>query len=296
MSTTSRDLSHTSPRLERLKCALACPTCGGDLDFEPDGGKCANCDAVFPVRNGRIYFVEGVRAQDAVDDFKGRFRRVLGNLYYGAATIITPVLIPSFQRMVRRRLDPSTKLVVDIGAGNRRLSDDVIALDFVDYDAVDVVCDLRALPFKPGSVDAFVSSGVLEHLPTPELVVRDLARCTRKSGEALHVIPFLFPYHASPHDYTRWTHKGAELLFSRFASVDVVALGGPVSLFLLGLAEFLSIIFSLGIPKLRGLAYVVACLLVFPFKLLDLPFIGRRAFISLSPLLRVHARDVTREE
>jgi ubiquinone/menaquinone biosynthesis C-methylase UbiE len=63
-----------------------------------------------------------------------------------------------------------------------------------DYDAVDIVCTLDALPFRDGEVDALVSRSVLEHVAAPSAVLAEFARCTRPGGIGIHMIPFLFPY------------------------------------------------------------------------------------------------------
>jgi len=60
----------------------------------------------------------------------------------------------------------------------------VIGVDLFDYDAADVVCDLAALPFADGSIDACVSRSVLEHVPDPPTVMEQCHRVTRSGGWA----------------------------------------------------------------------------------------------------------------
>ena len=81
--------------------------------------------------------------------------------------------------------------MVDLGSGNNRLSDNIIALDAVDYDTVDIVADLARLPFRTASIDGFASRSVLEHLPDLPAAMRELVRCTRSGGVGVHLIPFL---------------------------------------------------------------------------------------------------------
>ena len=49
------------------------------------------CGKAYPIRNGKIYFVEPVKAEDALDLVKGRFKKFLGPKYYHlAVNIIGP--------------------------------------------------------------------------------------------------------------------------------------------------------------------------------------------------------------
>jgi SAM-dependent methyltransferase len=273
-------------RLDRLKAVLACPGCGGDLEYGEHQARCRGCGAAFPIRGCKIAFTEVPRREDSLDDLKGKLKRWLGPLYYSVGIdVIAPTYPINFRKLVRRYLDPRRQLVVDVGCGNRRLDPDVIGIDLFDYDAVDVVCDLTALPFKPGSVDAFVSRSVLEHVRDPAAAVRHLLRCTRPGGLGVHLIPFLFPFHASPHDYQRYTHKGHEVLFAGYELVEQRNATGPVTLFLLMTIELLSVLFSFGLPRLKALSYLLFCGLLFPLKYLDVVFVNRRCFLTMAPTI-----------
>ncbi|NQV20158.1 MAG: methyltransferase domain-containing protein, partial [Rhodospirillales bacterium] len=207
-------------------------------------------------------------------------------LYYSiGTTIIAPTFPFSYHRAIRRHIDPSGKIVVDIGSGNTRAHDDIICVDLFGYDEVDIVCDLGKLPFKPNSVDGFTSQSVLEHVPKLPALADRLCQCTRPGGVGLHLIPFLYPYHASPGDFTRLTHTGAAGLFPGWDVVEQTNVTGPVTYFLLGIIEFLAAILSLGSSRVRGPLYLALCLLTFPVKFLDAPFIGRKAFLSMAPTI-----------
>jgi SAM-dependent methyltransferase len=277
----------TAPtRFERLKPVLACPGDGGKLDFTPQGAQCQECGSAYPIKNGKIYFVEVPLRVDSLDSLKGRLKRWLGKYYYTfGLQVIAPTYPFNYRRRIVRWLEPHRQLVVDVGCGNHRLDDDIICLDLYDYDAVDVVCNLEALPFKPQSVDAFVSRSVLEHVPDPVRVVRHMHRCTRTGGMSLHLIPFLFPFHASPHDFQRYTHKGLELLFQGWEVVEQTNATGPVTLVLISAIEFLSILLSFGRERVKAYAYLLCCLLFFPLKYLDAPFVNRRSFLTLAPTI-----------
>lgn len=275
-----------NPRLERVKTILICPSCGGDLAFDQAAANCRDCSEVFPIRGGKIYFKQAPASADDLDEVKGRLKKLLGNYYYTIGRdIIAPTYPFNFSKHLLRRLNPAEQIVIDAGCGNHRLDEHVIGMDFFDYEAVDIVCNLDALPFKDNSVDAFVSRGVLEHLPYPARAVNNFHQCTRPDGLGMHLVPFLFPFHASPHDFQRYTHKGLEVLFERWEIVEQFNATGPVTLGLVNTIEFMSIVFSLGWPPAKAYLYLGLCVLLFPLKFLDAPFINRKSFLTLAPTI-----------
>lgn len=270
-------------RLERLKPVLACPRCEAGLEFSADAARCRQCAARYPIVDSRVYFIDRPQRSDDLDRLKGWLKRRLGRAYYTIGIrIIAPTFPFNFARHVRRHLDPASEIVVDAGSGNNRIHPDIICLDMFDYDTVDLVCSLDALPFRSDSVAGFVSRSVIEHLPAPARVVDQFHRCTRPGGHGVHLIPFLFPYHASPADYHRFTHEGQRILFARWEMVDTTNAAGPVTVALVVLLEVLATILSVNRPGPKSVVYLALCLLLFPLKFLDAPFVGRRAFIGSS--------------
>jgi SAM-dependent methyltransferase len=279
-------VARVTTRLTRLESVLACPRCTASVAFLDGAVGCDGCGAQYPIRGGKIYFVEPPRPVDALDTLKDRLKRRLGRRYYSIGVdVLTPTYPFAYREWVRRYVDPGRQLVVDVGCGNHRIDPDVIGLDLVDYDAVDLVCDLDALPFKPASVDAFVSRSVLEHVPDPAGVVRQFHALTKAGGVGLHLIPFLFPFHASPHDFQRFTHRGLERLFEGWTIVAQANATGPVTLALTSGIEFLSVVLSGGRERVKPYVYLGLCGILFPLKYLDAPFVGRRAFLTLAPTI-----------
>ncbi len=271
-------------RLERIKSVLACPHCGAGLEFSEERAACRGCSNEYPIRNGKIYFVQPPQRTDELDRFKGRLKSLLGDWYYRIGIwLIAPTYPFNYAARIRRHLDPSRQIVVDLGCGNHRIDQDVITVDLFDYPAVDVVCDLDALPFQAGSIDGFVSRSVLEHVADPIGLIRQCRRCTRPGGMTIHLIPFLFPFHASPNDFHRYTHQGQQLLFQGWEIVEQTNATGPVTLALLCTIEFASTILSCGWNRLKVVTYLILCALLFPLKFLDFPFVNRKSFIGLAP-------------
>jgi SAM-dependent methyltransferase len=273
-------------RLQRIAPFLTCPTCKGDLDNGAESFTCRDCKSNYQICNGKIYFIDPLAAGDALDVIKHRLKKYLGLLYYTiGVTIIAPSFPFNYAGAIRRHVNPRHELVVDLGCGNHRIDDDIVTLDATDYGAVDIVARLEALPLKTGSINALCSRSVLEHIPDVDGALAEMVRCTRPGGLGLHFVPFMFPFHASPYDFRRWTYVGARQMFQGWHVLEQRATAGPVSLFLICFLEFISALLSFGSERIKAVVYLLLCLLVFPFKLLDAPFIGRKAFIGLAPTI-----------
>lgn len=273
-------------RLERLLAHLACPHCHGELIEEAQQFVCAACSKAYPIRNRQIHFITPFHAEDALDVIKNRLKKYLGTAYYTVGvTVLAPSYPFNYRRAIRAHVDPAAALVVDLGCGNHRIDDDIVTLDATDYQAVDIVADLGALPFKDGAIDALCSRSVLEHVPDLPTAAVEIGRCTRRGGLGIHFIPFMFPFHASPHDYTRLTHAGAARLFGPWLLVEQRGTAGPVTLFSICFIECMATLFSFGRQKLKAPIYFLFCLLVFPLKIFDAPFVGRKSFLGLAPTI-----------
>jgi ubiquinone/menaquinone biosynthesis C-methylase UbiE len=79
---------------------------------------------------------------------------------------------------------------------------------------VDVWCDLtETLPFGDGEFETIILSDVLEHIPEPANLWKEMARVLSPSGKVLISVPFCYWIHERPYDYYRYT----EYALRRFA-------------------------------------------------------------------------------
>ncbi len=78
--------------------------------------------------------------------------------------------------------------------------------------SVDVFGDGNALPFAEGSFDTVLCTEVLEHVPEPGQLVRQMARVLKPGGRLLCTVPFSQPLHELPNDYYRFTPSALEII------------------------------------------------------------------------------------
>jgi SAM-dependent methyltransferase len=69
----------------------------------------------------------------------------------------------------------------------------------------DILCDAAAVPLPSECCDVIVLGEVLEHVPEPKKVLQESYRLLRPGGRVFATIPFIYPLHADPHDFGRYT-------------------------------------------------------------------------------------------
>jgi len=152
-----------------------------------------------------------------------------------------------------RGLPPGTR-ILDVGAGPCRYRPLFAhcryeAQDFAQftptddsyrdwkYGTLDYVCDATAIPVEDGSFDAVLCTEVLEHVPEPIEVIREMARITRPGGAALITAPHLMGAHQEPyHFYGGFTPHFYQRFLSQFG-FEIVKLTPNGGLFRLCLQE-----------------------------------------------------------
>ena len=171
-------------------------------------------------------------------------------------------------------------LVVDIGAGGRRLGNHVVTVDFLQLPQTDIVADICQLPFANETVDLVVATGVLEHVADPSVLLLEARRVLRPSGH-LHIeVPFLQQYHEDPVDYQRWTLPGMRHILEQhgFALTESGCHIGPTVTLITLVAHYWQIVFEgptlLNKILANGIFWILS-LVFFPFKYLD-ALIGKK--------------------
>ncbi|HCC59448.1 MAG TPA: hypothetical protein DEQ47_19720 [Solibacterales bacterium] len=130
-------------------------------------------------------------------------------------------------------------VLLDAGAGESRhraifARQRYIAVDLAvgdaawNYQKLDVIGDLTALPFANGAFDAVLNVVTLEHVRDPALALREMGRALKPGGRLLLIAPQDWEVHQSPHDFFRYTRHGLRHLLEQagFEAIDIRAAGG----------------------------------------------------------------------
>jgi SAM-dependent methyltransferase len=63
----------------------------------------------------------------------------------------------------------------------------------------------ETIPIKNSVFETIIFCEVLEHLKNPESALGEIYRVLKEEGKLIMTVPFLYPFHADPNDYQRWT-------------------------------------------------------------------------------------------
>ena len=164
------------------------------------------------------------------------------------------------QAMMAPYLRPDLTLY-DVGCGEKPfagfLRDRVarhigVDVDYGFYDAghIDLVGSADDLPLEAGSVEAILSSQVIEHLPDPDKAIAEAARVLKPGGLMFLSYPYLYPIHAPPWDFARLSQFAMDRMLATHGLelVERRTLGG--FWYLLGAV---TPIYLKGLPPLRAL-------------------------------------------
>jgi SAM-dependent methyltransferase len=114
-------------------------------------------------------------------------------------------------------------LVLDAGAGDApyRSLFAHVRYETADFELVDkpyakstYVCDLASIPAEDSRFDAILFNQVMEHLPEPKLVLRELFRVLKPGGRMIFTAPLFYEEHEQPYDFYRYTQFAVRYLFS----------------------------------------------------------------------------------
>jgi SAM-dependent methyltransferase len=143
-----------------------------------------------------------------------------------------PYFIP--RKLLREQLrGPASEvhgMLIDLGCGYkpyRPFFKQVTAYIGLDSDGrrrPDVVGVATAAPFA----DAVLCTELLEHCPSPDEVVREIARILKPGGTLLLSSPMSWNLHYEPHDYYRFTRYWLQVIVARagLETASVSRIGG----------------------------------------------------------------------
>jgi SAM-dependent methyltransferase len=200
-----------------------------------------------------------------------------------------PWLTWQCDRQVERVLArlPPGGVVVDLGAGGRKISPRTICLDFVALPNTDVIGDVHRLPLRDASVDLVYATGLFEHVADERVLIREIERVL-KVGGIVHVeVPFLEQYHEDPIDVRRLTVPGLEMAMNAgsFATLAKGAHIGPTVTLLNTTARWWALWFEGESKAAKALSFATFAglsTLFWPLRFLDKILIRKKGAHALA--------------
>ena len=175
---------------------LACSACGGPLAGEAAPSGCPRCGTAFAA---------GTRAVSAVPTGSYVIPKTISTSFCG---------YDADERGLVESVAAQGGRVLDFGAGLRsEANETVISLEIADMPPIDVISVSDRLPFADNTFDAAMSLHVLEHVPRPWVIAKELQRVVKPGGTILSTVPYVCPVHGFPYHFFSMTPRGLRGLF-----------------------------------------------------------------------------------
>ncbi|MDR3465415.1 MAG: class I SAM-dependent methyltransferase [Xanthobacteraceae bacterium] len=193
------------------------------------------------------------------------------------------------------RAVPAGARVLDVGAGSapyRKLFAhcDYKTQDFAQlrddqlrhggYATIDIFCEAHAIPVRDASFDVVLCTEMLEHVPEPIAVVRELGRILAPGGRLILTAPLGSGIHQEPYHfyggYTPFWYRRF-LAAAGFGEIVVTANAGTLRHVAQETIRFVRMTwpFGLGAPWYVALAWLPAWLVLAPVLALGVPLAAR---------------------
>jgi SAM-dependent methyltransferase len=281
---------------QKLLNILGCPKCKSKLKYEKNKLLCDFCNVDYSFeKNIPIFSSKGKLYDKQYYSDAGRggqvskFSKSANLVSFLRNTIkkITPSvrvwtkrakeIVPAYLKDYSKT--DSSKVVLNVGSGRSRHMrkllqdyDNVLRLGISAEGNVDIVGDVRYLPFQDTKVDFISIVAVLEHVDDPARAVDQMHRALKVGGKIYAEIPFCRDYHEMPCDFYRFTISGIEKLFEKFKCLEKGIASGPGSAMSLAISSFCSILLSFNSIRLYNIWHRIFIMITKPIQYLDLLF------------------------
>lgn len=229
-------------RMSKKELCLVCPSCKVfEINRRDDRFICNNCNLSYKIKDGYPILInfnlEHVFIKE--NDIKiknkniknNKFKDKILNFFYGVSKVTETNVINFLDT-----LSNDSKKVLVIGGATKGSGTDklwennqikITSLDLVGTENVDYIVDAHYLPFKDETFDGVWIQAVLEHVLSPDIVVKEIFRVLKNNGLIYSEIPFMQQIHMGKYDFTRYTASGHRFLFKNFEKINMGVNGGP---------------------------------------------------------------------
>ncbi len=111
--------------------------------------------------------------------------------------------------------------ILDVGSGrNNRYhalctnAEKFTTLDTDPRGQPDILSSAETIPLADNCMDGVLCTQVLEHVPHPQTVMKEIARVLKPGGYCVLTVPQMNELHEVPHDYFRYTCFGLTTMFT----------------------------------------------------------------------------------
>lgn len=106
-------------------------------------------------------------------------------------------------KTARQEIKSGSK-ILDAGAGSvkyKKFFQDCIykTQDFKQYGEIDYLSDIVNIPVEENSFDAVICTEVLEHIPRPDLAIKEFSRILKRGGNLYLTAPLMSGIHQAPY-------------------------------------------------------------------------------------------------
>ena len=99
------------------------------------------------------------------------------------------------------------------------------SMDIADKGSPDQVGDVQNMQFGDNEFDTVICTQVLEHVRNPQAAVDEVRRILKSGGVCVLSAPFIYPYHADPNDYYRFSEEALDDIFEEYSEVEIIPHG-----------------------------------------------------------------------
>ena len=229
---------------------LTCPSCHSKLELSGGGNVllCGVCHADYEIKDSVPIMLPVTRKKDLQNDLeRWRNQEITPQfLSYGTIQLLrSPAPFHWFGK--KKEFDKlfsrikENGLYLDVG-GVGTLHSSVLTVNIAPSSDTDIVADGQFLPFPDNSVDGVFILLVLEHVPNPRAISKEIYRILKPGGFVFATLPFLQVMHANPMDFFRFTPDGIRELFTDFEEESLKVAAGPSGTLIWVLKEYIALL------------------------------------------------------